>query len=167
VKIGVGSAIGEGSSTAVIRKPTGNGDYVVCYVDWASAKKVVAGMDVKVYPTTADRQEYGNMIAHVVSVDDFISSEAQMMANAANESVVQLFMSNGPVICVKCKLVEDPDSASGYKWSSKKGAKLTVPYGTLVEADIITEYKKPITMLIPYLKEKFNSRMDKEETDER
>jgi hypothetical protein len=40
------------------------------------------------------------------------------------------------------------------KWSSKKGAEVTIDDGTVVTADIVTEEKAPITMLIPLLKEK-------------
>ena len=43
---------------------------------------------------------------------------------------------------------------SGYAWSSKKGADIEVTEGTMLTANIVTEEKAPITMLLPYLKEK-------------
>ena len=58
---------------------------------------------------------------------------------------------------VKCKLQKDDTTASGYKWSSKKASTITIPQGTIVNADIIVEEKKPITMLIPYIKDQIEN----------
>ena len=67
-------------------------------------------------------------------------------------------MKNGPVVEVRIKLEKDDSTMSGYWWSSKKGAEVELMKGTMVSADIITEEKAPITMLIPYLKEKLTIR---------
>lgn len=46
--------------------------------------------------------------------------------------------------------------ASGYYWSSAKGRSLTLTQGTMVTADIVTEEKASITLLIPLPKEKLS-----------
>ena len=57
---------------------------------------------------------------------------------------------------VTCQLRTDETTASGYFWSSEKGADISIAEGTLVTADIVTEEKAPIQMVIPLLKEFFS-----------
>jgi hypothetical protein len=63
------------------------------------------------------------------------------------------------VVGVICKLRTDDSTASGFWWSNKKGGTLELAEGTIVMADIITEEKAPITMLVPYVKDKVNTTM--------
>jgi HlyD family secretion protein len=49
----------------------------------------------------------------------------------------------------------DPaDTPSGFKWSSRRGPPLEVSSGTLCAAQIVTEHDKPITLVLPIMKEK-------------
>lgn len=127
---------------------------IVCYIPVASGKKVTAGMKVMVYPTTVNKQEYGHMEATVVNVDHYVASTADMKNLLGSDSLVNSFSQSGPVVAVTCQLREDPATASGYYWSSKKGSKITLTVDTMVSADIVTAEKAPISMLIPLLKEK-------------
>ena len=94
------------------------------------------------------------MQAEVVTVDDYVTPASSIRAMLGDDTLAQAFAQNGPVVAVTCRLRTDETTASGYWWSSKKGADLIVPEGTMVTADIVTEEKAPITMLIPYIKEK-------------
>ena len=55
-------------------------------------------------------------------------------------------------------------TASGYTWSTKRGKDIKLSTGTLVSATIITENKKPIELLIPYLKNKLDFVEEEDET---
>ena len=113
-------------------------------------------MTVIVKPTTVNEQEYGHMEAEVVAVDDYVATATGMRGILGDDALVQAFTQNGPVVGVTCRLRTDETTASGYWWSSRKGADLIVPEGTMVTVDIVTEEKTPITMLIPYIKEKLS-----------
>ena len=131
---------------------------VVCYVPVAEGRKVKVGMDASVYPSTTKKQEYGHMRGTVEYVDAYVTSSAEIKNQVGLDSVVDAFMKNGPVVEVRIKLEKDDSTMSGYWWSSKKGAEVELMKGTMVSAEIITEEKAPITMLIPYLKEKLTIR---------
>ncbi|MFV0412781.1 MAG: NHLP bacteriocin system secretion protein, partial [Oscillospiraceae bacterium] len=132
------------------------GNVVVCYIPLESGKKVQPGMQVMVYPTTVNRQEYGYVYAEVIAVDNYVTSQSKLQTQLNDESLVNSFMQDGPVVAVTCRLETDASTASGYRWSSKKGADVTLNEGTIVNANIVTEEKAPITMLIPLLKDKLN-----------
>ena len=155
IKVGVGAAVGQGAEVVTIRQLSKE-DHIICYIPISSGKKVEPGMEVIVCPTTVNRQEYGHMQAEVVAVDDYVTPASSIRATLGDDALVQAFTQNGPVLGVTCRLRTDETTASGYWWSSKKGADLIVPEGTMVTADIVTEKKAPITMLIPYLKDKLS-----------
>lgn len=147
-----GSVVQQGSVLAKVRQDTEN--IVVCYVPISSGKKITAGMKVLVYPTTVNKQEYGHMEASVEAVDPYVATTEELQEQLGNDALVESFLKNGPVIGVKCRLREDAATKSGYYWSSKKGSALTLAEGTLMEANVVVSEKQPITMLIPYIKEK-------------
>lgn len=154
VKISSGGIVGQGSSAITVREIKDDDDVVICYVGITDGKKIKPGMPVKVYPSIVNKFEYGNIEATVLSVDDYVTSLNSISNELGADSLVQTFASSGPVIGVKCKLEKDDTTASGYLWSSKKASDIIVPQGTIVTADIITEEKKPISLLIPFIKEK-------------
>lgn len=159
----VGTVVGQGSELIrLAAEESGEGNVVVCYVPLSSGKKLTTGMQVMVYPTTVNKQEYGHMEATVVHVDDYVTSTTQMKKMLGDDLLVNSFTQDGPVIAVTCTLKEDPSTASGYFWSSKKGADIMLAEGTLIKADIVTERKAPIQMVIPLLKEFFSMNKDKE-----
>lgn len=151
-----GSVVQQGAEIARIRPETDSRDIIICYVPVSSGKSITPGMKVVVYPTTVNKQEYGHMEATVLSVDDYVTNASTMKEQLGDDSLVQAFTANGPVLGVKCLLRTDDTTASGYYWSSQKGRSLTLTQGTMVTADIVTEEKAPITMLIPLLKEKLS-----------
>lgn len=131
-------------------------DMFVCYIPLESGKKAESGMQVMIYPTTYNKQEYGYVEATVVQVDSFVTSQAKLLTQLGDETLVNSFLQDGPVIALTCQITEDLSTSSGYKWSSKKGAALDISTGTIAGVSIVVEEKAPITMLIPLLKEKLS-----------
>ncbi len=128
----------------------------VCYVPISEGKKIRKDMEAMVYPSTVNRQEQGHISGRVSEVADYVTSMEDVKNRLGDSSLVQAFTAAGPVVMVTIELDEDPNTASGYKWSSKKGASVTIAPGTMVSVDIVTEEKAPITMLIPLIKEKLS-----------
>lgn len=149
-----GSAINQGSELVKVQQGDRKDNVIVCYVALDSGKKITEGMKVLIYPTTVNKQEYGHMEATVESVDSYVSSTENLRIQLGNDNLVEAFLQEGPVVAVVCRLKEDQNTSSGYYWSSAKGKGLTLTEGTLVEASVVLEEKAPITMLIPYIKEK-------------
>lgn len=155
--VDVGSVVSQGSELVRLSSDSGEqSNIVVCYVPLSSGKKITPGMQVMVYPTTVNKQEYGHMEATVLSVDEYVTSTTQMKTMLGDDLLVNSFTQDGPVVAVTCQLRTDETTASGYYWSSKKGTDIMLAEGTLVTADIVTERKAPIEMVIPLLKEFFS-----------
>lgn len=157
-----GSAVQQGSVLAKVGQGTEDDCIVVCYAPITSGKKIQEGMEVLIYPTTVNKQEYGHMEATVESVDDYITSVENMQVQLGDDKLVEAFLQEGPVVEVTCRLRRDENTDSGYYWSSKKGAGLLINEGTMMEASVVIEEKAPITMLIPFLKEKLTIKMEGE-----
>ena len=153
IKVNIGSPVGQGNEVVTLRQLSEE-NLIVCYIPINSGKKVQPGMTAIIKPTTVNHQEYGHMEAQVVSVDDYVATTAGMRGILGDDSLVQAFTQNGPVVGVTFRLRTDDTNANGYWWSNKKGGNIMLPEGTMVVADIITEQKTPISMLIPMLKEK-------------
>ena len=162
VKVKSGAALGQGSEVVTIRQKSED-NLVMCYIPISSGKKVQPGMEVVVTPTTVNQQEYGHMEAEVVSVDNYVATSSSIKSLLGDDTLVQSFTQNGPVVGVVCRLKEDASTASGYYWTNKKGADIVIEQGTLMSAEIITEEKAPISMIIPLLKEKLTMAMKPEQ----
>ena len=140
---------------AVCKVESGAGDEIICYISVSEGRKIQNGDKVIVYPSTYNRQEYGHMEGTVTSVSDEPATALDMGTQLGDDSLVQMFQQSGPVLAVSCRLELDDSTESGYKWSNRKGRKEAVIHqGTLVSADVIIDEKAPITMVIPYIKEK-------------
>ena len=155
-----GSAVNQGSELIKVQQGNSEDNVIVCYVSLNSGKKITKGMEVLVYPTTVNKQEYGHMTATVVNVDNYVTSTESLRTQLGNDTLVETFLNDGPVIAVTCELKEDDNTSSGYYWSSSKGKDVMLLEGTLVEASVVLEEKAPITMLIPYIKEKLTIKTD-------
>ncbi len=156
-----GGVIQQGVEVVKVQQRAEDGQ-VVCYVPISSGKKLVKGMKVLIYPSTVNQQEYGHMEATIEHVDSYIASNTDLAVQLGDDSLVQSFLANGPVVAVTCKLRADEATASGYYWSSNKGKALQIAEGTPVSASVVLEEKAPITMLIPFLKEKLTIKVKAE-----
>lgn len=162
VDIAEGNAVQMGMTVCTINYDTG-GDETVLFVPVSEGKKIKKGMKAVIYPSTVNRQEYGHMEGEVTDVSDTVISAQDMSNQLGSQALAEAFLQRGPVIGVECSLEKDESTASGYKWSSKKGAEISIDEGTIMQADIVTEEKAPITMLIPYLKEKLTIKQEQED----
>ena len=160
-----GSVVTGGSEIVKVKKDSGNQKEALCYMVLGNGKKVVPGMKVMIYPTTVNKQEYGHMTGTVESVAGYVTSADEMKKRLGDDTLVQFFSSQGPVVEVVCSLEEDPDTASGYAWSSKKGKDVYLADGTMLEASIVVERKAPITMVIPLLKSMFTESVSTAEVE--
>jgi len=151
-----GSSVSKGMQTMMIRR---DGDKIecACYVAVPDAGKIRPGMDVNIYPSNYDRQQYGHLVGKVARVNTVCSSETEISARIGDPSLAQAILSTGPVVEFTCELLPDESTVSGYKWSTDNASGLTISYGTTVTAEVISGEQRPIYLLFPYLNEKFEN----------
>jgi HlyD family secretion protein len=124
------------------------------FVPASAGKKVQFGMPVRVAPSTVKREEYGAMLGRVVWVAEFPSTSPGMTRLLGNAALVAKLMEQGPPIQVNVSLDRDPATPTGFRWSSSHGPSLKISSGTLASGDIIVKEERPITLIIPTLREK-------------
>ena len=125
----------------------------VIYVSPTAGKNVEPGQRVEISPTTAPRAEYGYMLGTVTYVSEFPATSEGMMRVLSNVGLVTALSTGGPPFAVYADLVPDARAASGYRWSSPKGAALKVNSGTLCGVTMTVRSRRPVELVIPALRE--------------
>lgn len=128
---------------------------VIALIPFQSAKQIEEGMEVTLYASGYNQQEYGHMKAVVTYVDDYITTVSEMQKLLQSDSMVSAYAQSGPLVAVICKLKEDPETESGYYWSSPRGKKVVLRDGTYMSLSVTISKIRPITLGIPALEEFF------------
>jgi HlyD family secretion protein len=123
----------------------------VLYVNARDGKRVKTGMAGTVVPSTVKQEETGSMLGIVTDVAEFPSTREGMMRQLGNEPLVSQLSQSGAVMAVHVDLIPDAEVPGGYRWTSRRGGKLTIEPGTLCGAELSVETKLPITLVIPYI----------------
>jgi HlyD family secretion protein len=152
LKVYRGSSVSEGTPVLSIQPDAGKLEGLV-YLSAVHAKDVRPGMEAQISPGTARREEYGYMIGKVAFVAAYPATPAAIMSILGNETLTQSITAAGPVTEVHLDL-EPAATPSGFRWSSRLGPPSQVSGGTLCSAQIVTEHDRPITMVMPAMKEK-------------
>ncbi len=118
----------------------------------AQGKLVDLQMHVAISPVSVKKEEYGFVIAKVISVSQFPSTPQGMSRILENQALVAEFSQGGAPIEVHATLEANTNTFSGFKWSSMKGPPLKITSGTLCDAWITLTNQRPISLLLPMLK---------------
>ena len=148
-----GSTVEQGTPIVSIQPDTQDLE-VLIYVPSLRAKEIKSGVEAQVSPSTVKREEFGYIKGTVTHVAEFPATRAALMRNFENEALVTALASAGPVTELTIALSPNPDTASGFLWSSPKGPPLAISAGTLCSAQIVTRRQRPITLLLPYIRER-------------
>lgn len=149
-----GSFVGRGQPVLnVDPERTGRwGMEAVVYVPSVHGKKVKPGMEIQVVPSTVQREEHGHLVARVTYVSAFPATRKGMQRVLKNEQLVSALSGPDAPYEVRAALVPDPASTSRYRWSSGGGPAVELQSGTLADASIVVQRRRPVSMLIPQLR---------------
>jgi HlyD family secretion protein len=152
-----------GAGTEILKlKPLDVDDMIVVFfVPLTDAKKFQPGMEVRLTPSTVNEQEFGHMNGKIISVASSLASTQEMRDRLGDDLMVSGLQQQGPSLEVIVTINRDANTVSGYEWSNKKGAEIFIGDGTVMNANVITDSKAPITKLLPYLKEKLKVKVEK------
>ena len=155
IKAQVGATLEPGDPILSIE--TGEEDIdILFYAAPADGKRIKAGMPVLVSPATVKREEFGSMLGKVESRSEFPMSLEGMVAALRNARLAETFSGAGPPYPGRVTLTPDPSTTSGFAWTSPRAADLEVTPGTLAEIEIRVSSQSPVSLLAPWLKEKFD-----------
>ena len=139
--------------TVLTLESRGVGIEAVIFLSPSNGSRVKVGMPVRIAPSNAPREEYGTVTGHVVSISNFPLSFEAIQASVRNEGLARSFMERGPPYEAIVRLERDAATASGYRWTSGKGVSVVLASGTTLTADVTIEFRRPIEMVIPALRD--------------
>ena len=152
IKASVGTVLRPGQPLLSI-ETLGDGLEALVYLPPTDGKRVEAGMRVLVSPVTVRRESSGAILGTVANVSEFPVSLDGMVAVLQNRDLAQNFSRSGPPHASRIVLAADPTTASGFAWTSPKGAVATLTSGTLISVEVEVASQPPITLVIPLVKE--------------
>ncbi len=121
----------------------------VLYVPPAEGKKIRPGMEVQITPSAVKREEHGYMLGTVEAVAEVPATTEGMMRILHNRQLVDQLSQDHAPFEVLVRLLKDPKTETGYKWSSSAGPSTEINVGTLCSGDVVTDRKLPIEILLP------------------
>jgi HlyD family secretion protein len=143
-----GNVVTQGSRVLTLEAET-EALEAVLYVPAGQGKRVLKDMTVRISPSTVRVEEYGFMLGEVKSVSEFPVTPEGVQRVLRNDNLVRNLTAEAPPIEVVAKLLEDPNTTSGYKWSSSSGPPSGVFSGTLCQAKIVVQQRRPISYVFP------------------
>jgi len=155
IRVNVGDIVAAGStSICSIRLDQYRQDVMaVMYVPAEVGKKIERGMVAQLVPSGTDQQEDGSLMGVVRSVFLYPVSSSGIMRTLGNSDVVNwvLEKTGNAVMEVRVDLVRDPNSPSGYLWTSKVGNHRPLTVGTIFNGYIITDRQPPLSRIFKKL----------------
>jgi NHLM bacteriocin system secretion protein len=133
----------------------------ILYIPVDKGKRVEMGQSIQLAPGGVDISQTGSLIGVVRSVSQYPATLQSMKKNlGGNEQLAQMIIqgSQGAVMEVSFDLVKDPDSKSGYLWTSKVGEHKPVTAGSFCTGSIIIERRPPIEKVFYKLSQWLRSR---------
>jgi HlyD family secretion protein len=108
-------------------------------------------MEVQLAPSIVKKERYGLMLGRVRSVESFPSTRQGMMRVLHNEQLVDAFLAetNGTPIGVRAELLLQPNTPSGYRWSSGNGPDVVLTSGTRCTGYVTTRTQRPLGLVFP------------------
>jgi HlyD family secretion protein len=126
----------------------------VLFVPAGEGKRIHPGLPARISPTTVKSEEFGYMLGRVTWTSAFPASARGMTRLIGNEALVTKLMKEGPPIQVNVALFRDPRTPTGYRWSSSRGPNLKISSGTLATGSIVVKEDRPVSLVIPTVREK-------------
>ena len=126
---------------------------VLFYVSPTDGKRVEAGMPALVSPATVKREEFGSMTGTVESLSEFPASLAGMEAVLKNRELALSFSRSGPPYTGRVALTPDPDTASGFAWTSPQASDVDISPGTLATVEVRVASRPPAALVVPWIAE--------------
>jgi multidrug efflux pump subunit AcrA (membrane-fusion protein) len=114
--------------------PIGANTLAVAFASPAAYAQIDVGMEVTLQAASAPAAQYGSILGEIVRISNIPTTLARIdRLTGGNQELAQAFLAGGPVYAVEVRLERDPDTVTGYRWTTDDGADYPVPAGTIVQ----------------------------------
>jgi len=128
----------------------------LAYFSIKDGKRIKDGAEIRVSPSTVERERHGGIIGEVVRVSDYPVTIEAAANQIGDVEIARTLLGGESRIEVITRLRTDPDAGpehTGYAWTSGSGPKgLEITAGTTAQVRVTIEKKAPITLVLPFLK---------------
>jgi HlyD family secretion protein len=124
---------------------------VVAYIPPFQGLDILPGMAVQIVPAVVRKEEYGVMLGDVVEVSQYPASRKGMARILPYEELAERLSQDGAPILIKAALRKNPDTPSGFDWSSGLGPPTQIKSGTLCAVEVVARSERPIDLVLPML----------------
>lgn len=154
VKASPGQIVSAGTPIATMLVEASSEPIVaIIYFTLKDGKKIKPGMEIQITPDTVERSRFGAILGQITSVLPFPVTKDKITSIARNDDVIASLIGEEVKIEAIAQLELDPDSFSGYKWTSSGGPNLEITSGTTTTVRVLIEERAPITFVLPFLRE--------------
>ena len=151
VAIEAGDVVGAGSRLMTLESEDAPIAAMI-YIPATEGKKVQPGVEVYVSPSTVRSEEYGFMVGVVENASAYPVTPEGLRRVQRNETLIRDLTGESAPIEVRVRLIEDPQTPSGFKWSSSEGPPSKVYSGTICTGNVTVETRRPISYVLPLMK---------------
>ncbi|HUP79990.1 MAG TPA: NHLP bacteriocin system secretion protein, partial [Pirellula sp.] len=155
VSIQPGQVVGLGTRVGTIEKYDPNGKLTnLAFFSVLDGKRVSTGDVARVTPSTVQREREGSILGVVRRISAFPVTKESVVNEVGSAEIANSLFIQGGVIGVEVELERDPNSFSGFRWTSQ-GPDKHFTAGTTTVVRITIEQRAPITYLLPILRSWF------------
>jgi HlyD family secretion protein len=151
IQLRAGSLVARGQSILTL-ETAGEGLAFIVFASLRDGEQIQPGQEVRISPNWTVREEEGTMLGTVAETSKLPITLDGLRSLLHGEDLVRHFSDAGPVFMVKVSLQRDPSTASGYAWTSSRGAPVPVDSGSFGEAEVLVKSQRPISLAIPVLR---------------
>ncbi len=124
----------------------------VVFVPSEQGKRIRPGMTIRIAPATVKQEEFGMMLGRVTYVSDFPATSKGMRRVLKNDALVGTLSQGDTPYEVHADLIPDPSTPSRYRWTSASGPPMRIQSGTLAQARIEVASRRPMEMVVPFVR---------------
>lgn len=150
LQVDVGNVVDPATSVALIDDVSQELG-VVLFLPSPLGKQLQVGMEVEVAPLSVDRQNFGHMLGTVSWIAPTPATPQGLTRLLGSEAMAQgIYQSTGgSPLEIHVAIAEDPESPSGFRWSSGRGPNVAITTGTLVSNLIVIDEQRPLELVLP------------------
>jgi hypothetical protein len=121
------------------------------YLPVSEGYQIEPNMRVQVWPANVNRAEFGFLQGRVISAAKFPITQQELADRLQNEDLARELATGPPKLQILVELIADPNTKSGYQWSTTAGPPLQLFSGTPCQGRIIIAEHRPIHLVFPGL----------------
>lgn len=125
----------------------------IAFLPTSMGKRVGNEMNAFVSPTIAKKERYGTIPGKVWSVSEYPLDSSMLSSLLKDDDLAKLFSKSGPPIMCKLSLSFDENNISGFAWTSGEGPPFKITNGNICNISVVVERRRPITYVMPFLRE--------------